>query len=303
MIDVKHLTKFYGDTPAIQDVTFHVEKGEILGFLGPNAAGKTTTMRILTSYLPPSDGTARVAGFDVFTQSLEVRKRIGYLPETVPIYPEMTVYSYLDFVARLRRVADRDTRIWEVMERLELDDWADELVGKLSKGYRQRVGLAQALVHNPEVLILDEPTIGLDPKQIIEVRKLIRELGQDHTIILSTHILPEVSQTCQRVIIINKGRIVAVDTPERLTARLKGAERIFLKLARADDGVDAALKTIKGVTTVEPRGDGAFEIETSLGVDRRADIAELVVHRGWGLLELRPMGMSLEDIFLQLTTE
>jgi ABC-2 type transport system ATP-binding protein len=303
MIDVEHLTKFYGDTPAIQDVNFHVEKGEVLGFLGPNAAGKTTTMRILTGYLPPSDGTARVAGFDVFTQSLEVRKRIGYLPETVPIYPEMAVYSYLDFVARLRRVEDRDNRIWDVMERLELDDRADELVGRLSKGYRQRVGLAQALVHNPEVLILDEPTVGLDPKQIIEVRELIRELGQDHTIILSTHILPEVSQTCQRVIIINKGRIVAVDTPERLTTRLKGAERIFLQLARPGDGVEIALKAIKGVTAVEPRGNGAFEIESSLGSDRRTDIAELVVRNGWGLLELRPMGMSLEDIFLQLTTE
>lgn len=303
MIEVEHLTKYYGDVPAIQDVTFQVDRGEVLGFLGPNAAGKTTTMRILTGFLPPSSGTARVAGYDVFHDSIEVRKRIGYLPETVPLYPEMTVYGYLDFVARLRRMENREHRIWEVMERLALDDHADELIGKLSKGYRQRVGVAQALIHDPEILILDEPTIGLDPKQIIEVRELIRELGKDHTIILSTHILPEVSQTCQRVIIINQGRIVAVDTPERLTARLKGAERIFVQLAKPDEHVIPKLSAIEGVTAVEAREGGAFEIESALGVDRRAEIAEVAVKHGWGLLELRPMGMSLEDIFLQLTTE
>jgi len=303
MIEVEHLTKYYGDVPAIQDVTFQVDRGEVLGFLGPNAAGKTTTMRILTGFLPPSSGTARVAGYDVFRDSIEVRKRIGYLPETVPLYPEMTVYGYLDFVARLRRMENREHRIWEVMERLALDDHADELIGKLSKGYRQRVGVAQALIHDPEILILDEPTIGLDPKQIIEVRELIRELGKDHTIILSTHILPEVSQTCQRVIIINQGRIVAVDTPERLTARLKGAERIFVQLARPDENVVPKLSAIEGITSVEAREGGAFEIESALGVDRRAEIAEVAVKHGWGLLELRPMGMSLEDIFLQLTTE
>ncbi len=303
MIEVEHLTKYYGDVPAIQDVTFQVDRGEVLGFLGPNAAGKTTTMRILTGFMPPSSGTARVAGYDVFQDSIEVRKRIGYLPETVPLYPEMTVHGYLDFVARLRHVENREHRIWEVMERIGLDDWADELIGKLSKGYRQRVGIAQALVHDPEILILDEPTLGLDPKQIIEVRELIRELGEDHTIILSTHILPEVSQTCQRVIIINQGRIVAVDTPERLTARLKGAERIFVQLAKPDERVVSTLLHIDGITAVEARGHGAFEVEAALGVDRRAQIADVAVKNGWGLLELRPMGMSLEDIFLQLTTE
>jgi len=302
MIDVQHLTKFYGDVPAIQDVTFQIEKGEVVGFLGPNAAGKTTTMRILTGFLPPSAGTARVAGYDVFHESLEVRRRIGYLPETVPLYPEMTVYGYLDYVARLRNTDQRNDRIWNVMERVALDDRADDLIGKLSKGYRQRVGLAQALVHDPEVLILDEPTVGLDPNQIIEVRELIRELGKEHTVILSTHILPEVSQTCERVIIINQGRIVAMDTPDRLTARLKGNERVFVQVAHPVEGIAEALKSINGVTAVEARNHGVYEVECALGADRRSDIASMAVQRGWGLLELRPMGMSLEDIFLQLTT-
>lgn len=302
MIDVQHLTKFYGNVPAIQDVTFQIEKGEVVGFLGPNAAGKTTTMRILTGFLPPSAGTARVAGYDVFHDSLEVRRRIGYLPETVPLYPEMTVYGYLDYVARLRNADQRNDRIWNVMERVALDDRADDLIGKLSKGYRQRVGLAQALVHDPEVLILDEPTIGLDPNQIIEVRELIRELGKEHTIILSTHILPEVSQTCERVIIINQGRIVAMDTPDRLTTRLKGNERVFVQVAQPVEGVEEALKGINGVNAVEARNHGVYEVECALGADRRSDIASMAVQRGWGLLELRPMGLSLEDIFLQLTT-
>lgn len=302
MIDVQHLTKYYGDVPAIQDVSFQVEKGEVVGFLGPNAAGKTTTMRILTGFLPPSSGTARVAGFDVFYNSLEVRRRIGYLPETVPLYPEMTVLGYLDYVAKLRGVENRSERIWDVMERVAVADRADDLIAKLSKGYRQRVGLAQALVHDPEVLILDEPTVGLDPNQIIEVRELIRELGKTHTVILSTHILPEVDQTCERVIIINQGRIVAMDTPDRLTARLKGNERVFVQVAHPEEGIVQALSSINGVTAVETRGNGIYEVECALGVDRRTDIATLAVQHGWGLLELRPMGMSLEDIFLQLTT-
>ncbi|HID87914.1 MAG TPA: ATP-binding cassette domain-containing protein [Anaerolineae bacterium] len=303
MIQVRNLTKYYGDLAAIQDVSFTVEKGEVLGFLGPNAAGKTTTMRILTGFLPPSSGTARVAGYDVLTDSLEVRRRIGYLPETVPLYPEMTVWSYLNFVARLRGVEKREKRVAEVMEICHVDDHANVLIGKLSKGYRQRVGLAQALVHDPEVLILDEPTLGLDPKQIIEVRELIRSLGGERTIILSTHILPEVSQTCQRVLIINEGRIVAEDTPERLTARLKGAERIYLEVANPSPQVEAELARIEGVTAVESKGDGSYEVECALGVDRRPEIAATAVRHGWGLLEMRPMGMSLEEIFLKLTTE
>lgn len=303
MIHVQNLTKYYGDFPALRDVTFEVERGEVLGLLGPNGAGKTTTMRILTGYMPPSSGTATVAGFDVFHDSLEVRKRIGYLPETVPLYPEMTVHGYLDFMARLRGVEHRQHRIHEVMEKVRIQDHADSRVGKLSKGYRQRLGLAQALLHDPEVLVLDEPTIGLDPRQIIEARELIRALGEDHTVILSTHILPEVSQTCNRVVIINEGQIAAEDTPERLTSRLKGAEHIFVRIGGDADGIREALLGLDGVTAVESRGGNAYEVECILGMDKRADIAREIVGRDLPLLELRPVSMSLEEIFLKLTTE
>ncbi|HID63063.1 MAG TPA: ATP-binding cassette domain-containing protein, partial [Anaerolineae bacterium] len=303
MIQVENLTKYYGDLAAIKDVSFNVNKGEILAFLGPNGAGKTTTMRILTAYMPPSAGSARVAGYDVFNDSLEVRRRIGYMPETVPLYPEMTVRSYLDFVARLRGVDDCRKRVEAVMETCHVADRAETVIGKLSKGYRQRVGLAQALVHDPEILILDEPTIGLDPKQIIEVRELIRGLGGERTIILSTHILSEASQVCGRVVIINEGQIVAEDTPERLTARLKGGERVYLQVSQPSVEVEAALKAIEGVTTVEAKGDGGYEVESALGADRRTEIAAAIVEGGWGLLEMKPIGMSLEEIFLKLTTE
>jgi ABC-2 type transport system ATP-binding protein len=303
MIQAQGLTKTYGDRIAIQDVSFEVQAGEILGFLGPNGAGKTTTMRILTGYMPPTAGRARVAGYDVFSESIEARRHIGYLPETVPLYPEMTVAGYLDFVGRLRHIPDRRARLAEVMERLHLEDQADIPIGKLSKGYRQRVGLAQAILHKPRVLILDEPTIGLDPRQIIEVRSLIRELGGEHTIILSTHILPEASQVCNRVLIINEGQIVAEDTPERLTARLKGGERIYVQVGGSPDGLPEALSGIEGVTGVEPKGNGGYEVICALGADRRAAIAQTIVSRGWPLLELRPVGMSLEEIFLKLTTE
>ena len=222
MIEVQHLTKRYGKVTAVDDVSFRVERGEILGFLGPNGAGKTTTMRILTGYMPATDGRATVAGYDVFTNPIEAKRRTGYLPETPPLYPDMTVREYLEFVARIKGIPanERATRIDTVMQRTHVADMASRHCGKLSKGYRQRVGLAQAILHNPEVLILDEPTAGLDPKQIIETRDLIRSLAGDHTIVLSTHILPEVAQTCQRVVIINRGRVVAVDTPDNLTARL-----------------------------------------------------------------------------------
>jgi ABC-2 type transport system ATP-binding protein len=260
-------------------------------------------MRILTGYMPPTAGRARVAGYDVFSESIEARRHIGYLPETVPLYPEMTVAGYLDFVGRLRHIPDRRARLAEVMERLHLEDQADVAIGKLSKGYRQRVGLAQAILHKPRVLILDEPTIGLDPRQIIEVRSLIRELGGEHTIILSTHILPEASQVCNRVLIINEGQIVAEDTPERLTARLKGGERIYVQVGGSPDGLPEALSGIEGVTGVEPKGNGGYEVICALGADRRAAIAQTIVSRGWPLLELRPVGMSLEEIFLKLTTE
>ncbi len=303
MIEVKNLTKYYGSLAAIQEVSFTVEEGEVVGFLGPNGAGKTTTMRILTGFMPPSAGSARVAGYDVFDHSLEVRRRIGYMPETVPLYPEMTVSSYLNFMASLREVRHRGAKVDKVMELCHVESYADMLIGKLSKGYRQRVGLAQALVHDPEVLILDEPTIGLDPKQIIEVRELIRKLGKERTIILSTHILPEASQVCQRVLIIDEGRIVAEDTPEGLAARLKGAERIFLQVQAPPEEMVAALQGIEGVTAVEAREDGHYEIESALGADRRAHIAKTVVEHGWNLLEMRPVGMSLEEIFLKLTAE
>ena len=309
MIEVQHITKRYGRVTAVDDVSFRVERGEILGFLGPNGAGKTTTMRILTGYMPATEGRAVVAGHDVFTDPIEAKRRTGYLPEVPPLYPDMTVREYLDFVARIKGVPpnERRQRVGSVMERTFVADMADRHCAKLSKGYRQRVGLAQALIHNPEVLILDEPTAGLDPKQIIETRDLIRGLRGDHTIVLSTHILPEVAQTCQRVVIINKGRVVAVDSPENLTARLKGAETMYVQVDAGGEDAGAALAAVPGVMRVVPsdgRGaPGGFEVESARGADVRRDLARAVVTRGWGLLELRPMRMSLEEIFLQVTTD
>jgi ABC-2 type transport system ATP-binding protein len=309
VIEVQHLTKRYGPFTAVDDVSFRVERGEILGFLGPNGAGKTTTMRILTGYMPATDGKAIVAGFDVFEQPIEAKRRTGYLPETPPLYPDMTVAEYLSFVARIKGVApaERAHRIRTVMDRTRIADMANRLCAKLSKGYKQRVGLAQALIHNPDVLILDEPTAGLDPKQIIETRQLIKELAGDHTIILSTHILPEVSQTCQRVVIINKGRVVAVDTPDNLTARLRGSETMYVQVDANGTDAAPALGRIAGVLRVtEADRRGAivgYEVESEKGRDIRRDLASAVVTSGWGLLELRPMRMSLEEIFLSLTTE
>jgi len=308
VIEVHHLTKHYGNVTAVDDVTFRVERGEILGFLGPNGAGKTTTMRILTGYMPASEGSAVVAGFNVFDQPIEAKRRTGYLPETPPLYPDMTVREYLDFVAEIKGVApnERRARVDASMERTRVADMRDRHCGRLSKGYRQRVGLAQALLHNPEVLILDEPTAGLDPKQIIETRELINGLAGDHTIVLSTHILPEVSQTCQRVIIINRGRVVAMDTPANLTKRLRGAEVLYMQVDAGATDARPVLERVTGVTrvTAADRHDGAvgFEIESAQGQDIRRELARAVVGEGWGLLELRPTGMSLEQIFLQLTT-
>ena len=309
MIEVQHLTKRYGPTTAVDDVSFRVERGEVLGFLGPNGAGKTTTMRVLTGYMPASEGKAIVAGYDVFAQPIEAKRRTGYLPETPPLYPEMTVRDYLSFVARIKGVprTDRRSRVNTVMERTRIADMANRHCAKLSKGYRQRVGLAQAIMHNPDVLILDEPTAGLDPKQINETRQLIKDLGGDHTVILSTHILPEVSQTCHRVVIINKGRVVAVDTPENLTARLRGSETMFVQVDAPDGDVASVLRAVPGVTQVagsETRGTvTSFEVNSETGRDVRRELAATVVGQGWGLLELRPLRMSLEEIFLHLTTE
>ncbi len=302
MIKVEGLTKFYGDKPAIQDVSFTVEKGEILGFLGPNAAGKTTTMRILTGFLPATEGKATVAGYDVFTDSLQVRKHIGYMPETVPLYPEMSVIDYLGFFAQVRRVPESKKRLAQVMEMVDISDRAGDRIAKLSKGYRQRVGLAQALLHNPDVLILDEPTVGLDPKQIIEFRRLIKSLGGDHTVILSTHILPEVSQVCGRVLIINEGEIVAEDTPGNLTSRLQGSERVVLRVARPAEEMVARLNRVSGVLSVATQSEGQYEIACALGSDKREELAAAVVQGGWGLLEMRASSLSLEEVFLKLTT-
>jgi ABC-2 type transport system ATP-binding protein len=309
VIEVQHLTKRYGPVTAVEDVSFRVEKGEILGFLGPNGAGKTTTMRVLTGYIPATAGRAIVAGHDVFEQPIEAKRHTGYLPETPPLYTDMTVREYLGFVAKIKGVPKRErtARIDQVMRRTYVDDMGHRACGKLSKGYRQRVGLAQALVHNPDVLILDEPTAGLDPKQINETRRLIKELAGDHTIILSTHILPEVSQTCQRVVIINKGRVVAVDTPENLTARLRGSETMYLQVEGEPAAIEAALRAVPGVTRLAQADVRerhlAYEVDSEAGRDVRRELARAVVTAGFGLLELRPMRVSLEDVFLSLTTE
>jgi ABC-2 type transport system ATP-binding protein len=281
-----------------------VHKGEILGFLGPNGAGKTTTMRILTCYLPPTEGTARVAGFDVFEQPMEVKRRVGYTPETPPLYPDMDVGSFLDFCAKIKGVPgkDRKAKISDVMEKTRIADVRGTLIGRLSKGYRQRVGLAQAILHNPDVLILDEPTAGLDPKQIIETRELIKGLGGEHTIVLSTHILPEVSMTCGRVVIINKGRVVAEDTPENLTHRLQGAATVRLEVRGESPDLEATLAGVPGVKSVRRAKPGVYEVDAEAGRDVRAELARAVIGRGLDLLSLQQSGMSLEEIFLHLTT-
>ncbi len=308
MIEVQHLSKHYGLVKAVDDVSFRAEAGEILGFLGPNGAGKTTTMRIITGYMPASEGKATVAGFDVFDQPLEAKQRTGYLPETPPLYPDMTVREYLTFVAKIKGVRqDIKGAVDGVMKKTWVADMANRHCGKLSKGYKQRVGLAQALIHNPEVLVLDEPTAGLDPKQIIETRQLIRELKGNHTIVLSTHILPEVAQTCQKVVIINKGKVVATDTPDALTERLRGAQTLFVEAQGPADAIQGALRSVAGVVNVSiaEQRDAAshFQVDSEKGADIRRDVAAAIVRGGWGLLELRPMRMSLEEIFLSLTTE
>lgn len=308
MIQVQGLTRYYGATPAIDGVTFEVQSGEILGFLGPNAAGKTTTMRILTCFMPASSGSAKIAGFDVRTQSMEVRKRIGYLPENPPIYPEMRVAAYLDFVAKIKGVdpRDRKKRVDDVMAQTAISDVKDRVIRNLSKGYKQRVGLAQALVHNPEVLILDEPTVGLDPNQIREVRDLIRDLAEKHTVILSTHILPEVSATCSRVVIINKGKVVAEDTPKNLTAKMRGANRLVVEAIGPKEQVQKKLASIEGVKKVSVDGLAGdfcrYNIDCDLTHDLRPVLAHAIVQSGWALLELRSRDANLEDVFLHLTT-
>ncbi len=311
MIEVSELSKYYGDVAAVEDISFRVEEGEILGFLGPNGAGKTTTMRMLTCYLPPSSGSATIAGYDVVEESMEVRRRIGYLPEHPPLYTDMTVRAYLNFVARIKGLptAHLKGRIGEVMEKTGITAVQDTVIGHLSKGFRQRVGLSQALVHNPDVLILDEPTVGLDPKQIIEIRETIKGLAGDHTVILSTHILPEVSVTCEKVAIINNGRIAGEGTPESLMAKLKEGEVLRAQITGPSDQVMELIGAIDGVLDVSLEsggredGEQVYLVTASPGRDVRDDLARKVVDSDLGLRELRPLEMTLEDIFLRLTTE
>ena len=312
MITVKGLTKRYARNTAVDHISFEVQKGQIVGFLGPNGAGKTTTMRMLTCFLTPTGGSATVAGFDILEQPLEVKKRIGYLPETPPVYPEMRVGEYLSFVGQLKGLSrgDLESRVGYACERCSVADVRNKLIGKLSKGYRQRVGLAQAIIHNPDVLILDEPTAGLDPKQINETRDLIKSLAGDHTIILSTHILPEVSQTCEQVIIINKGKIVATDSVSNLQHRARSGESVLVEVGGRNGSLDPAavqrkLEQVAGVNRVIAKADGQkraiFEVESGPNQSIRGDVARAVVESGWDLNELRAASMSLEEVFLQLT--
>ncbi|NER94940.1 MAG: ABC transporter ATP-binding protein [Symploca sp. SIO1B1] len=312
MIEVEHLSKIYGSTPAIQDVTFSVEPGEILGFLGPNGAGKTTTMRILAGYLPATSGTARIANYEVHENSLEVRRRIGYLPETPPLYFDMSVEGFLYFVARIKGVAagDRASRVKSALERCNLTEKATVLIRKLSKGFRQRVGIAQAIVHDPPAIILDEPTVGLDPRQIIDVRNLIRSLAGEHTVILSTHILPEVSMTCSRVAIINRGKIVATNSPEALITQLQGGSDYELEVEGDVLELQKLLQVLPGVCMVQvvptdslPPRRSLIRVISVPGTELGRDIAAVTVGAGLGLYELRRTSATLEDVFLDLTTQ
>ncbi len=304
MIEVKNLTKYYGKRLAVDDISFNIGKGEIVGFLGPNAAGKTTTMRIITGYLSPTQGNITVAGFDVLSHSLDARRHIGYLPESVPLYTDMTVKSYLEYLARLRGVTSNKlrSRVDDVIEKCHLEEYYDVHIGKLSKGFRQRVGIAQAIVHEPEVLILDEPTIGIDPIQIAATRRLIKELGQEHTVVLSTHILPEVSMTCQRAVIINQGKIVAEDRIENLSSAVSGAKRIRMEIEGDLKKIATTLRQVKGVTRVSYQ-DSHFVVEYPADQDLRSKISQAVVHGDFTLLSSETVEMSLEDVFLKLTTQ
>ncbi len=307
VISVDGLTRYYGDKRALSDVSFHVKKGEILGLLGPNAAGKTTAMRILTCYMPPTSGAATIGGYDILSQSMEVRKITGYLPENPPLYHDMVVNDYLEFVCRLKGIPkDRfSIEIDSVLEKTNLGDERSRIIGKLSKGYKQRVGLAQSLLNNPQIVILDEPTVGLDPKQIIEIRELIKNLKGEHTVILSSHILPEIEQTCERVVIINDGKVVAEDTPENLTNHLKGIERVFLQVEGKEEDIRSALNSVKNIKSlnIDSVTDGIVKVSIESDVDLRKKLAKTIVTAGLGLVELSADRFTLEDIFLHLTTK
>lgn len=305
MIEVENLTKFYGPRPAIKGITFNVNKGEVVGFLGPNGAGKSTTMNILCCILPATSGSAKICGHDVFEESLEVRKKIGYLPETPPLYPDMTVTSYLKFAAEIRQVPSARVRasVDRVLEKCVLQDVRQRIISRLSKGFQQRVGLAQSMIHDPEILILDEPTIGLDPIQIIEIRKLIQELASSHTIILSSHILPEITQICKRVVILNEGEIAAVDSLEGLTSSLNKSERFILKVRNPQSDIQDKLSALDKVISIKAEKDNEFLIECEMNSETQDQVARMALENSWGIEELKLISMTLEEIFLHLTLE
>ena len=308
MLEAQNLSKYYGNFLAINDVSFEVGQGEIVGFLGPNGAGKTTTMRILSGFMPASTGTVRVAGYNILKDSLKARKHMGYLPETVPLYKDMTVKSYLKFFATIRDYpkANRAARIKEVMGICRIDGYADTQIGRLSKGYRQLVGVAQAILHEPDVLILDEPTIGIDPRQVVQIRQLIKDLGEEHTVILSSHILPEVSMICEKVMIMNKGKIVAVDRTENLSEHLEASQKVEIEVKGPTKAIANRLRTVQGVFKVFAEGAGetrVYQVECKPGQDIRDDLAAAVVDGGWSLMGLKTHELSLEEIFLKLTTK
>ncbi len=300
MINAQNLTKYYGLNCAVDNLTFTAEKGEVLGFLGPNGAGKTTTMRILTGFMPPTSGTVKIGGFDVIEQSLEVRRLVGYLPESVPLYNDMRVADYLKFMAQLRHIKDVDARVDQVMELVDMTDRAQSFIAKLSKGMRQRVGLAQALIHQPEVLILDEPTIGLDPAQIIEIRKVIQEIGKEKTVLLSTHILSEAQQICDSVMIINHGKLIAEDSPNNLQKRLTGTRKVFIKVGEHIDRAIKIIKSFPGIELIQVNSQGQIEFENPKGQDLQSTIAKTLVTANISLLEIHTEDVNLEDIYLQL---
>lgn len=310
MIEIDHVSKYYGDFPAVTDISFRVERGEILGFLGPNGAGKSTTMKMITGFLPPTSGTISVAGYDIVTQSLDARKHIGYLPETVPLYTDMTVSDYLSFMGKIRGMSQKQVkaRTGDVIGLCHLEEYHKTYIGKLSKGFRQRLGIAQAIIHEPDVLILDEPTIGIDPIQVVDTRELIKSLGGEHTLILSSHILPEVSMICERVIIIHNGQIIAVDKPENLASRLRGVERIELDVKGPAKDITSVLNNISGVEEIEHtyvagQGFSTYTVTAEPDSEIRAKMASEIVIKGFDLLRLQSIGMTLEEIFLQITTQ
>ena len=310
MIELKNITKYYGDFPAVTDISFKIEKGEIVGLLGPNGAGKSTTMKMITGFMPPTSGELTVDGNDIVSQSIEARRKIGYLPETVPLYTDMTVYSYIEYMGMLRGLSKKNikSKVDNVIEICKLEDYRNSLISKLSKGFRQRVGISQAIIHEPEVLVLDEPTIGIDPNQVVETRQLIKNLSGEHTLILSSHILPEVSSICERVLIIHEGEIAASDTIENLSSLMSGKNKVEADIIGSPQAIVAELEKINGVKSVQfsinksSNEFSTFSIESEINSDIRSEISKIIINNDWGLIRLQSMGMSLEDIFLQITT-